>query len=426
MFETKTITMDLQLFAEYDPNMMTTTSPNLTAESENMKFYSKDLIETAQANLVHTQFAEHKPFPKGTGKTIEWRKWSHFKKALKPLEEGKTPQASALSVGTISKKLEQFGDYSIVTDVLDMTAIDDNIIKNTERHAMNMAATLDTIARNELITGTQVIYAPIIASDGAETEVTSRAGLTKNAKLTLNLIAKAVSQLKKNNAPKIDGSYICIIHPSVSFDIMTHKDWIDIQKYSNTVNIFNGEIGKLYGVRFIESTEAAILVGADLTADSRAITATKIEGNVVTINAITASDAEALEGREILLYSGTTYEHAVIESATTTSITLTENAISTAVTKIYPGEGGKETDDEKCAVYACMFMGKGAYGDVQLDGGSAEVIVKTANQSGTEDPLNQRNTIGWKCTGYAAKILIPEYLVRVECGSSFSGIDDAN
>ena len=421
--------INIQLFAETDPNMMTTSfagadGAGMTAEMKT--FYSKDLIEMAQANLTHTQFASHKPFPRNSGKVIEWRKWSHFKKALKPLEEGKTPGASALSVGTVSKKIEQFGDFSIITDVLDLTAIDDNIVKNTERHAMNMALTLDTIARNELITGTQVLYAPVVGEDGSLTEVKSRAGITKDAKLTLDVIARAVTQLKKNNAPKIDGSYVCIIHPSVSYDLMTHKDWIDIQKYSNTVKIYNGEIGKLYGVRFIESTEATVLCGADLSSDSRSLNASAINGRTVTIDTISDEDAEALAGREVLLFSGSEYEHAVIESADGTSVTLTEEPVLTSVTKLYPGEGGKETDEGKCAVYACIFLGKDAYGDIQLDGGSAEVIVKTADQSGTDDPLNQRNTVGWKCTGYGAKILIDEYIVRVECGSSFSDIDEGN
>lgn len=420
----KTITMDLQLFAEYDPNMQTTNSVGLSAEMK--KFYEKDLIDTAQANLIHTQFAAHKPLPKNSGKTVEWRQYSHFKKALTPLEEGKTPAASALTVGTITKKIEQFGDYSIITDLLDLTAIDDNIVQHTERHAQNMALTINTVARNELDCGTQVVYAPVINEDGTVTAVTSRAGLTKRAKLTVDTIAKVVAILKKSNAPKIDGSYICLIHPSVSYDLMRDPEWIDIQKYSNTVHIFNGEIGKLYGVRFIESTECTIMCGKDLTADSRAITASAINGNTITISEISAEDAAALAGREILIYSGTTYEHAVIASATTTSVTLTAAAESTAVTKLYPGEGGKETDDEKCAVYSCIFLGKDAYGDIEISSESAEIIVKPAEKSGTEDPLNQRNTVGWKCPGYGAKILIQEYIVRVECGSSFSDVDDAN
>ena len=87
---------------------------------------------------------------------------------------------------------------------------------------------------------------------------------------------------------------------------------------------------------------------------------------------------------------------------------------------IYPGEGGKQG----CAVYGCLFLGKGAYGVVDLSEGT-EVIVKPRGSSGTADPLDQRSSVGWKGV-HAAAILYDEYMVRVECGSSYSGEDKAN
>ena len=87
---------------------------------------------------------------------------------------------------------------------------------------------------------------------------------------------------------------------------------------------------------------------------------------------------------------------------------------------IYPGEGGRDG----CAVYGCLFLGKGAYGVVDLSEGT-EVIVKPRGSSGTADPLDQRSSVGWKGI-HAAAILYDEYMVRVECGSSYSGEDKAN
>lgn len=420
----KILTLDLQLFADFDMNTQTTGTVGLSAEMK--EFYSKDLIELASPNLIHAQFGAKKPLPRNGGKRVEWRRWSSFKKALKPLTEGVTPNGSKIEVGTITKEVEQFGDYSTVSDVLDLTAIDNVIVEHTAKHADNASLTLDTVVRNELVTGTQVLYAPVINDDGSVTEVYSRAGITANAKITPELIAKAATILKKNNAPKIDGDYVAIIHPSVAYDLMTHKKWIDISQYKNPEKIYNGEIGKLYNVRFVESTEAAIFWGKDLSSTSRSLTASKIEGATVTISAVSAEDAAALVGREILLYSDKGYEKAVVENATTTTITLTSTPELTTVTKIYPGEGGKETDDSQCAVYGCIFLGKDAYGVIDLEGGGLETIVKAKGSGGTADPLEQRSTIGWKCTGYGAKILIPEYILRVECGSSFSGIDEAN
>ena len=87
---------------------------------------------------------------------------------------------------------------------------------------------------------------------------------------------------------------------------------------------------------------------------------------------------------------------------------------------IYPGEGGRDG----LAVYGCLFIGKGAYGVVDLSEGT-EVIVKPRGSSGTADPLDQRSSVGWKGI-HAAAILYDEYIVRVECGSSYSAEDKAN
>ena len=79
---------------------------------------------------------------------------------------------------------------------------------------------------------------------------------------------------------------------------------------------------------------------------------------------------------------------------------------------------------EGAAVYGCLFLGKNAYGVVDLSEGT-EVIVKPRGSSGTADPLDQRSSVGWKGV-HAAAILYNEYMVRVECGSSYSGQDKAN
>ena len=405
-------------------NVQTTVTPGLSPEMK--EFYSKDLIELVEAELVHNQFAEHKPLPKNSGKIIEWRRWSNFKKALKPLQEGVTPSGSALEVTPVTKKVEQFGDYSTLSDVVQLTAIDPLIVEYTSKHASNARLTLDTIARNELLNGTQVIY-------GNNKE--SRAALDPDDDhLTPELVAKAVTQLKKQNAPKINGDYVCIIHPSVAFDLMRSEEWQNVKQY-DPKDLYNGELGKLYGVRFVESTEAAVLKGGPLSNDSRALDVIGIEAGLTgtalkLAKPLTAAEATAIAEAEVLLWTGAAYEEATLGDtsydAATDTLETSAPIEATNVDRIYPGGGGIETDTESTAVYPCIFLGKGAYGDVELSGGGMETIVKPLGSGGSADPLNQRGTIGWKCTGYGVKILIPEYIVRVEVTSSYSTVDEAN
>ena len=91
-----------------------------------------------------------------------------------------------------------------------------------------------------------------------ETEVKSRNAITDACILTPDVINRAQTWLKKNKAPKINGSYVAIIHPSVAYDLRNSAEWKEYHKYNDVAPIFKGEIGELHGVRFIESNNAKI------------------------------------------------------------------------------------------------------------------------------------------------------------------------
>ena len=403
---------DLQLFAG---DMNTQTTGGLSAEMKT--YYGMELLENAKPQLVHNQFAATKPLPVGGGKTVEWRKFGAFDKALTPLTEGVTPDGSGISVSYITKELSQYGDYTTVSDMLDLTAIDDVVLEITDRHGANMGLTLDTVTRNEIQQGNQVIYAPKINDDGSKTEITSRYALNDRCKISGELVAKAATALKKMNAPKFNGKYICIIHPSVAYDLRQDESWIAAHQYAAATELFDGEIGELHGVRFVETTEAKIFCGEDLASDSRTLLVNGAvnAGKSVSFDGGTVA-AGALAGRYVLIGG----ERAKVVSNTASAMTLDKNVTAADNAVIYPGEGGAEG----MAVYGCLFIGKDAYGVVDLSEGT-EVIVKPRGSGGTADPLDQRSSVGWKGV-HAAAILYDEYMVRVECGSSYSKQDKGN
>lgn len=244
---------NLQFFAE--PNTNTTTDSGLSGE---MKTYYEDtLIDEAEPNLVHNQFGDKYPIPQGKGKTIEFRKYDSLPKATKPLTEGVTPDGKKLTMSTMTAEVEQYGDYVVISDILDMTAIDNNVVEATKLLGSQAGRTLDTISREVLSGGTNVLYAPSI-TNGAETEVTSRSGLTEDSQFTVDLCFQAAAILKTMLAGTIDGSYVAIIHPYVAYDLMRNEEWIGVHQYADTENIYQGEIGKIANIRFVESTEAKV------------------------------------------------------------------------------------------------------------------------------------------------------------------------
>ena len=242
--------INLQLFAEMNTNV--TGDGGLSVE--NKTYYDMTLIDEAQANLVHDQFAQKRPIPKNGGKKIEFRKFASRPKALTPLTEGVTPDGKKLSVTSIEAEVAQYGDSIVQSDVLELTSIDNTIVEATKILGRQAGLTLDTITRNIMQSGTNVYYCP--KADG--TAVTSRAALDATCKLTVDVVNRVVALLKKNNAPKINGDYVAIIHPLVAYDLMSDERWIDAHKYAQPDAIYNGELGKIGGVRFIESSEAKV------------------------------------------------------------------------------------------------------------------------------------------------------------------------
>ena len=247
--------MNLQLFADPSASLQNTTG---TMTNEMKTFYEKRLIDQAEPRLVHDQFADYYPVPQNGGKTIEFRKYDSLPKADTPLTEGVTPNGQTLNVTTITSDLHQYGGWTPLTDVLQMTAIDNNVVQATRVLASQAGRTMDSITRDVLAGGTNVLYAPKQNADGTETEVKSRKELDKTCTLTPKLFFRAAAQLGVMNADPIGDSYIAIIHPYAAYDLKTCKEFIEAHKYADPDTMYRGEIGKLGNIRFIETSEAKI------------------------------------------------------------------------------------------------------------------------------------------------------------------------
>ena len=244
--------LNLQLFA----TTMTTETGSLSAEMKT--FYEKRLLDQAEPLLVHNQFGDKYPIPAGSGKKIEFRKYSALPKALTALTEGVTPAGNSLTVTTVEGTVKQYGDWIQLSDMLQMTAIDNNVVQATKLLSSQAGRTLDTVTREVLAGGTNVIYAPKVV-DGAETEVLSRSTLTPECVLTPFVVMRAAATLEAMNTPKIDGSYVLIIHPYFRETLQESPGWVDVVKYKEGNNTFSGEIGKIGDVRVVTTSEAKVI-----------------------------------------------------------------------------------------------------------------------------------------------------------------------
>jgi N4-gp56 family major capsid protein len=404
----------------FDGNTNTTLDAGLSDEMKT--YYSMRLINLAEPELIHDQFGQKHPIPKNSGKTIEFRKYDSLPKALVPLTEGVTPAGQKLSMGVIRATIKQYGGYIELSDILELTAIDNNLVQATRLLASQAGRTSDTITREVLAGGTNVVYAGG-AKDRSEL-VGGDATEANNKYLSVDDIRKAVRALKVMNAQKINGYFAGIIHPDTAYDLMSDKKWVDVKTYSDPDGIYEGEIGKIEGVRFVETTEAKIFHAPDLViadgsnAAVRDLTVKSASGKVITVTeALSTNQAAALTGREILVGSELMeVASAAAGAAGAATITVKDSPATTpaASAVIYPGEGGAKGRD----VYSTLIVGADAYGVTELEGGGLQHIVKQLGSSGTADPLNQRATAGWKLTKVAER-LVEQYMVRIESASTF-------
>ena len=311
-------------YTNTDTNM--TTSSALSAGMQT--YYNRELLRTFEPNLVHLQFGDEHRMPPHSGLVMNMRKLIPLETNTKALSEGDPGESVMLAETEVTVQLQQYGEYARCTDKLDLTHLDMDIMRRTKLFGDAGARSIDAVVREELAKCANVIYA------GGKT---ARAELTAADKLTSRELRKAVKTLKKNHAQTFGGYYVAIVGPDTMYDLQEDEAFVKVSQYQDKENIYTGEVGRLFGVRLVETTEA----------------------------------------------------------------------------KIFEGAGADGAD-----VASVIVLGQYAYGVTSLKGAKPRVIVKPAGSAGTADPLDQISTVGWKMDGFGAKLLQPEYAVRIECGFS--------
>ena len=373
---------------------------------------NRHVLMTAKADLIYSQFGQKAKIEKGKGKTVAWDKISPLPKALAPLTEGITPEGVALNMSRIVGYPMQYGSYVSTTDEFDFFTPNPppEVLRINELLGNNAGETLDYLTAKVLSSGTNVQY-----PNGK----TTRASLTTSDVLTVAEIKKAVRTLKGNKAKKLKGNkYVAIIHTDIAHDLMNDPEWKYPHQYVDTKQIYEGEIGELYGVKFVESPDAIMFHGEQIAGYDE-LSVVKVDDKKIYIaETITAEQAEEIT-------SATTKRKIIINDFvyTVSSVTAGKNGeayITCSATvdesvapdmKIYAGEGAANGKP----VYSTLVLGDNAYG--VSDPKDIKTIMKPLGSGGTSDPLDQRSTQGWKAH-HLCKILSNEYMVRIETVST--------
>jgi N4-gp56 family major capsid protein len=228
--------------------------------AENVEFYQRTMLERLLPELFFMKYGEKKNIPKNAGDTCSWRRLNSLAVKTDAITEGVTPDGVNLNISKVSATVKQYGNWTKGTDFIDMVGLDPILTETSQLMGENAGESVDTIVRDIIAAGTNVIYA------GAPT-VTSRATVAAANKITVTDILKIRRTLKRNKIKPIalpDGSkgYLAFTHTDVIYDLMQTQEWKDQNTYVDNKNRVDGVAGKLYGIYFLEADNAPKFAGA--------------------------------------------------------------------------------------------------------------------------------------------------------------------
>lgn len=238
----------------------TAKSTSSTVSQVLAKYYDKLFLERAEAQLVHKQLGQRSTNVGagqggvGTG-MVQWTRWSNLSTVTAGQGEGVPTTAVSLTATAITATLSQYDNAVTISDILARASFGDITKSAMEILAYNAGISIDTIIRN-------AVAASLTTQNATGVAAAAWTSIPATGVLSISEIRKAVRTLKRNDTPtQSDGFYVAVVHPDTSYDLMgdtTTGGWIDANKYMNAEKLFNGEIGKMYGTRFLETSNGYV------------------------------------------------------------------------------------------------------------------------------------------------------------------------
>lgn len=228
-----------------------TTTTNLNA-----LYYDKKFLKVAEANTVWGQVTTERTMPQNAGDIVRMHVYAPKTNAqiaaLSALTEGENPSSSTLTVNTVSAQIAEYGDHWDVSSKLSLVSIDPEVERHTDFAGKQAGRHVDTLIMTEMKNATNTTWA------NSKTTV-STVGASDT--LSIALVRNAKRKLQNRFAdPSDSGDFMCVIPVDSEYDVQGDSKWENIGLYVNGqgVKVLKGEIGRLYGVRFITTQNPSV------------------------------------------------------------------------------------------------------------------------------------------------------------------------
>lgn len=355
-------------------------------------FYEKQLLDTIRLDgdqYVYYRYADESPIQNRADK-LTVRRWAPLQAHTVPLAEGVPPKSDKGSFETYEMEAFQYGRYMEFTDKVDFKAVDPVVAHYTQEYSIVAMETLDLLARDMLISKAQIRYANG-AADLEDLTIANAVPLIAD----LRLIQLSMKKLLVK--PRSSGKYHVIVGPEFVFDMIDDPYVQTYMEYNQTTTPYydNMTLVPMFGLEFYE-TLACIATGEFVNdAGKMAIRAYKPYEAAVDDGAGRTPDA--------LGYVYKTFTEDDPEFAQEAEGAYVQDSrtgqdasyIPDLVTWTLPTEGTETWQELK--MNHIMVLGKDALTRTGLAGeGNAKMYVKPLGSAGVLDPIDQRQSIGFK------------------------------
>lgn len=334
-------------------------------------FYSLQLLDTirdAAESYQYYRYATAMPI-EGKADKLTVRRWAPLQAHTVPLQEGVPPMTDKGSVEKYEMTAYQYGRYMEFTDKVDFKVVDPVVAHYTNEYAIVAVETLDLLAQDMLLTCAQHYYA-----GGAATQQDVKIG-SKPAIADLRLIGLS---LKKAKVKPIDTTYHVLASPEFMYDMLDDEYVQNYMKINQTTeNVYNdGSIPNMFGFSFHEVSNCPT---SSEWYDSETSTYKCLAYKYVS--------------------SSSSYQYETVTAASDLESGYVKDS-RTGFDASYIPNRRKYTPSEGYTILKqnhIIILGKDALVRTGLSGeDSAKTYVKPLGSTGVLDPIDQRQSIGFK------------------------------
>lgn len=245
-----------------DLNTTATLAPEVST------YYEKVFLKRAEYEYVAKEGAQMRTHATGEGRTVNFTRYTPLTINTTPLGEGSNPSISNITASTISMTLSEYGQTVQTSKFLTLVGIDSGMKEKISLVGQHMGETLNRLALNELGNGTAVF------ANGKNTSTYAASDT-----FAASMIRGVVRTLELNKAREYkDGYFMGKAAIQAKYQLLGDTTWINAKTYSDVKDLYKGEMGELYQVRWLLNKDSLSAVGAASEASVVAAFKTYIHG----------------------------------------------------------------------------------------------------------------------------------------------------